>query len=1283
MSEIRAAVAPTAQLLPLLDVSPERFQSFCRDFVAEFPHIVECHQYGVSGNAQLGIDLVATTSGADTLCYQCRRVQTFDPGDLRKLATDVSYEANHYWAVIACRATRGVRDEEKKHETWTVWDVDDVSSMVRRLPQEKARRLVRTNFGGQWCRDFLGIEPFTAFLEPDDFFAPLVDSRKIFNHSFALVGRDEELEQLRRFVQDPEKLILVLPGRGGIGKSKLLQVVAREIGKSHAVLFAQLDVDITPEALGDLPLSDLVIVIDDAHRRKDLRLLFAYAVRTRTKLILSTRPQLLDELPSLASRHHIDPRELQILQQLAPLEHDDVERLAREVLGPDLQHIAHELAAVTRDCSLVTVVGGYLLREKRIPPSLLADDEAFRETALARFFDEIVEGAKPGSEERALRTLLEVIAALAPVQVRSKRFAEPTVALTGMEYGAVAEWCQRLERHGVLAARHDGLRIVPDLLSDYILGVACARPAAAGQGFVDRIVAAVEGFDPALLRNLAAVDWRVGGKKGEELQVLGGVWATIIEAFKNAPNSERLQMLRQLRDVGFFLPRQMLQLAKLALDSPATAAESGPFAAMVRTTHEDVLSQLPEAVRFTAYSPSTFDSTCDFLWRLANDARVREPHAALGEKSALSILIEIMAPGLRKPAWVHFKLMDRIDAWRKVAHAPAERRGIVRILGSLLAKTGEDHWSDDLKITIRTFALSPTYLRGLRDRTLEMIADSLEDPARIVVGEAVEALTHAVQPPVELAGLRLSEDDRTAWKPERLAALSHLERLAARTEDPVIGMQIRQAVEWYADEDYGGRDADIKDAATRVLKAISTALPVRIAHFVKNPWGNLRSRLRDEDQAEVQRQLAETATETVGTMAADAATILISDIIAGLGQLGLHPVPGHFLSALARANAVFAARMCEVVIEDDALPIAPYVHSLMLPLRQTNPDRYHELVERLLRSNAHRAASSVAAGYTWWIQEADYAERDLQNIRALSAMGSSVSAAAVDGLRNLAKHHPRVAAELAMAFDVWDDQARAEKLAEAFFDSEHALFDALSSEQLTACVLKLEAVPQLDGTHLGDFVDECGKRVPLAVLELLLRRLEREHREDGVRFTAIPFEPPELSLTEIVARTEYKQVLSRVRAAYMSEGAYDAPRLFSIAAVDMNDVAVGVLLEASGEHTDASSAFVASCMRGAACSNKILSDPTFVATVLDDAAAVGSATAEMMEDTLLRCAVPQTTTDALRNEIEARAATIRDGLPIAARARNLYDRIVNEIHRVNLASREPVEVDDEDDDGDA
>lgn len=1269
MSDPRPAVTPTAQLLPLLDLTPERFQSFCRDLISALPDIVECHQYGVSGNPQLGIDLVATTTSGDTVCHQCRRVQTFEPADLRKLVADVKYGASRYYAVIACRATSGVRNEEKNHEQWMVWDVDDVSAQVRRPPQEAARRLVLTNFGGRWCRDFLGIEPFTAFLLPDDFFAPLLDSRRIFSHSFRLVGRESELDEMRKFVEDPEKRILILPGRGGIGKSKLLQMFAEAAEATHTVLFAQLDIDITPEALSELPVSPLIIVVDDAHRREDVGLLIAYTVRRRAKLVLSTRPQLLDDLPSVAARHHIDPREMHVLPSLSPLPQQDVEKLAREVLGPNLQYLAHELAAVTRDCSLITVVGGYLLRERRVPPALLTNDDQFRETALAKFFDEIVEHAKPGSQERALRTLLEVIAALAPVQVWTDRFASPGTALTGMDYATVSEWCGRLERHGVLVARHDGLRIVPDLLSDYILGVACARPAAAGAGFVDRVVAAVKGFDTSLLRNLAAVDWRVGGKIGQELQVLGSVWQTVVDEFKNAPNSQRLQMLRQLRDVGFFLPRQMLELAKMAIDFPATAPESGRYAEMLRISHDEVLSLLPETVRFTTYNPTTFDSSCDFLWRLANDNRIHTPRSGVGEKGALVILSEAMAPSMRKPPWVHYKLMERVEAWLKIVETPSEHAGIVRIVESLLSKTGQDYYSedDDLKFTIRTFALSPNYLRQLRDRAIEIIAEALTHSQRTIAGAGVKALEDVARPPIAFGDLDLSDEDRTSWKPERLAAFEHLERLALRTTDPVIGVQIRQAIAWYADDD-SGQDEDIREAAKRVLAALHTELPDRVAHFVKNPWGNLRRRAREEEQAETARQMAQTAGELVAAMTPEDAVFSLNDIIAGLSEFGLHPVPGHFLSAIAQAGPEFAASMCDVISTDDHLLLAGYAESLLLPLRKSNQARFQKLLSQIVTLDARTTAAAVAAAYMWWVPGLEFSETDRNNIKLLWQMDAAVAVAALDSVRNLGKDHPRTAAELILTFDIAGEQQRAEKLAAAFCDPEHILLDALSADELTTCVMKLETVPRLDGTSIGKFIEECGKRLPLAVLDLFARRIERED-EDLIRYTAIPFDAPNIVLSDdTVARPEYKQLLTRIRNDYSSGRAYHAPQLFAIAAADMNATAVAFLREASAERTDTATTFVASCLRGAAARALIMANTEFVTALLSDAAAVGSDTLEVMEDTLLRCVIPRTTSKELRVVVERQASEARDRLPITSRGRNLYDRIVAEVQRINLAS---------------
>lgn len=1266
---IPSSVRPTEQLLPLLSVIPERFQSFCRDLVAALPDIVECHQWGVQGDPQGGIDLVATTTSGNTVSHQCRRVQKFGPAKFRTLVQTVSNEASHYYLLLACRATDAVRKEEKKHVRWTVWDVDDISAKVRELQQEVARRIVRNNFGGRCCQDFLGLQPFNAFLLADEFFAPMLDVQKIFNHCFGLVGRAEELQRLQAFVEDKEKLIFVLAGRGGIGKSKVLRVFAQRAEQSHAVYFAQLDVDITTDALGELQVSNAIIVVDDAHRRKDLGLLFAYAARTRTKLVLSTRPQLRDELPSLASRHHIDVHEIIIPDALGPLTRDDMEALAREVLGPELQQFATGLAAVTKDCPLITVVGGRLLRDKRVLPSLLTNDDEFREAALAKFFDEIVENARPGSEEDAVRKLLEVIAALAPVNPASRRFVSALGVVTAMDHETATAWCERFERHGVFARRHEGLRIVPDLLSDYVLGVACERPAVNGQTFVERVVTAVGGFDSALLRNLAAVDWRVGRKTGEELQVLGKVWQSVIAAFKAAPNSERRVMLRDLKEVGYFIPKQMLQLAKLAFDFPATAGEVGPFAAMMSTTHEDVIADLPETVGYTTHDPSTFDSACDFLWRLANDTRIGEPRLGLGEKGALSILQEIMAPGLRKPPGVHRKLMERVEAWQKVAQTPAEWIGIVRIVEVLFPKTLEDTSDDDMTITIRWFAIPARFLRDLRDRAIAITIAALENADRAVVGAAVKALKKAVEPPESLGGLTITDGIRAEWRPERIAALQHLECLAKRTEDPVIGVQIREAVEWYADKESG--EEDVRVVAQQVLAAIPDNLPNRVARFVKNPWGALRR--RRDNQKEAARLVEATAREVAAELRPPAAVLLLDDIVSGLAALGLYPSPGHLLSVITRAKPDFAVSMCQTIFAADALALARYVDSLLMPLRQLDEKRFHYLITDAVRQGACRSLESVVSAYALWVGEGGFSESDFESVQLLFAMGGDIATAGINMLPKIAKERPRLAADLLLAIDLAGEQARAESMAAAFDDPEETLFSLLDNRELGACVMKLVDLPQLDGTHLGEFMEECGTRVPLAVIELLAQRIENEDG-DGLRYASLPMDLPTLVLSEEDAVSEaYKSLLRRIEEDYLSGRRYDAQRLLALVAADMNTTAVAFLRAASARRTESALSFVAICLRGEACRRLILSDATFAEQLLGDAAAVSHDRYRDVEGALFSCLVPRMTTELLRQDLLMLATAARDGLPIGSRARDLYDRAVNEIQRIERAADVPDE----------
>lgn len=1276
-------VRPTQQLLPLLAITPEQFQSFCRDLVKELPGIVECHQYGVQGDPQRGIDLVATTNTGETIAHQCRRVQRFSPGDLRDIVANATFEASHYYVLLACRATAGVCDEAKKHPRWTVWDVDQISAKVRALSQETARRIVRTTIGAQWCRDFLGLQPFTAFLAPDDFFRPLVDPLKIFNHSCALVGRTNELAALEVFLAAPDKLVFVLSGRGGIGKSKVLQVFAERAATSHAIYFVLPDVAITLDSLNELPRSMTALIIEDAHRRDDLGVLLTYAARTRTKLVLATRPQLREAIPSLAASRAVDLSEIVSPEPMEPLGQQDTEAIAADVLGPGLRHLASALATATKDCPLITVVGGRLLRDQRVPPALLANDTQFREAALAKFFDEIVEHAAPGSDDSNVRRVLEVVAALAPVNPHSQRFASAVKAVSTLDTEPATELCMQLERHGVLARRDDGLRIVPDLLSDYVLGVACERPAANGETFVHKIVGAVQIFDPALLRNLAAVDWRVGKKTGQELRVLGDVWDSVVSAFKAASHSDRRQMLRNLKEVGVFLPKQMLDLARFTLAFPSSTSDvAGPFGRAVHTSHEDVIAELPEVVRYTAFSPSTFDEACDLLWQLANDDRLRAHQPTLGGKSPVAILQSIMGYryGHRERPWVHEKLMKRLQLWLKVARTDAEWLGILSIAQVLFGKTlMDDIAADPPRIALISFTIDPDLAREPREAAIEIAALALEHPSRIVVGAGVKALAKEVEPPHQIGGLVISDELIARWRGERLGALGHLETLAKRNTDPVIGVLLQRTIEWYAEDHVGGQEDDVRAAAKRVLAALPNRLLDRVADAVANPWGN-RRQLRDDEAEQWRRRIDETAREFVESVAPPDAIPLLNDHIDGLNRLELRPVPDYLAAAVARVDTSYTVQLCHELLAAGEIHLASYANSIFWSLRSTDPDRFHELIREAVANGKLTAAKSLVSTYGSWIGDESFTAEDLASLQQLHAMHMEVAVAGLSALPRLAKQHPRLASELVLAIDLAADQQRAAAMAAGLLRSNGELLDALSDDELERCVQKLAPVPQLEDPDITEMLKVCATRVPLAILEMFADRIEIEERAEDFRYTAIPIHVPDIVLAgEITASERYIAFLRRIDRDYQSGLGYRAPRLFALFAGNISKSAVAFLRECSARRTDSALMFVANCLRGSACRTLILDDPAFAQQILADAAAVGHEVLEIVRSALFSCTVPRAPTDQMRSEIHTKAEVARDTLPIGERARDFYQEVVSKIQRIDLAAQAYNETDPEDD----
>ncbi|MGA8810073.1 MAG: hypothetical protein WB973_19565 [Thermoanaerobaculia bacterium] len=718
------------------------------------------------------------------------------------------------------------------------------------------------------------------------------------------------------------------------------------------------------------------------------------------------------------------------------------------------------------------------------------------------------------------------------------------------------------------------------------------------------------------------------------------------------------------------MPNRMLALAKFALAFPSSTGEvAGPFGWAVHTSHEDVVAELPEVVRCTTSNPSTFDEACDFLWQLASDHRIQSPQPTSGEKSPIAILRGIMGYGYggRKPQWVHEKLMERLQVWLKVARTDAEWIGILSIAEVLFGKTSMDNISDDdLRITIISFAINPQFARQPRQAAIAIAASALEHPSRMVVGAGVKALVKEVEPPHSLGGLVISDEQLAAWRDERLAALDHLEALAKRNADPVIGVLLDGAIEWYAEDDVGGQEHEVRTRAKRALAALRDELPDRIARAVRNPWSS-RRRLRDEEAAEeTRRRIEETARELIGSVMPSDAMRLLNDFVEGLSRLELHPSPGHFVAAVARVDADHTAQLCHELIAAGEIHLASYANSLFWPLRSSDPDRFHKLISELVAEGKLTAAKSLISTYGWWVGDEAFTAEDLVSLRRLHEMHMDVAVVGLSALPRVAKQHPRLAAGLLLAVDLAADQHRAAAMAEAFFGSGHELFDALTDEELEQCIGKLAPIPQLDDPHITEMMKGCIGRVPLAVLEMFADRIEREERGGDFRYTALPIYETEIVLSEELTTSErYIALLRRIDHDYQSGLSYDAPRFFVLAAGNMNETAVTFLRECSGRRTDSALTFVANCLRGSACRTLTLRDTAFTTQLLADAAAVNPELLDAVESALLSCAVPRTTTDQLRAEIRTHAEAARDTLPIGERARDFYQKVVTEIQRLD------------------
>ena len=280
--------------------------------------------------------------------------------------------------------------------------------------------------------------------------------------------------------------------------------------------------------------------------------------------------------------------------------------------------------------------------------------EDFRLTVFSRFYEEL-KLSGPNFAIDPPRKLLQVVAAIGPVHSTSEQFLQCVEAFLGCSSNDIHATLDALAAYGVVTPRTEPVRIVPDVLSDYVLETACVGPSGLSTGYADLIFAAFgDEFFRRLMQNLAELDWRLV-RVGRGLDLLQSVWNRIFARFRESDTHRRRKLLEDLKPAAVYQPAEILDLVHLARTEPLV---EGDIPRIYQVGRNYLLEVLPVLLEATAYHFEYTARAVDVLWELAAE----EEEAKSSDASAKGTLERLAS--YQRYKWPAFNFAMLLQAIR-------------------------------------------------------------------------------------------------------------------------------------------------------------------------------------------------------------------------------------------------------------------------------------------------------------------------------------------------------------------------------------------------------------------------------------------------------------------------------------------------------------------------------------------------------------------------------------------------------------------------------------------
>jgi len=819
-------VQPLLAELPLDELTEDRFEDFLTSLMGILFPTGKASRWGSRGHKQNGIDIIVVEKGKNIALGQCKRQKNFGPAAVEKAVKAVSIEADKKYLFLSRVASPKVREKINEYSGWELWDVNDISRFIQQTKyKDKAMRLVDIYFPG-YRELFLGFSRPSPWRLPEEYFSPTYYNHENFNHNWRMVGREVEIERLVSFVKQDEKIISYVVGPGGIGKTKLLKEISSRLSDIVEIRILPGDSQCHDSDFELLPIEDdLLIIIDDAHDVSSIGSLLSNILhhKSNIKIIIATRPYKLSFLKETTSKYELDP--LQI--SLEDLRFDEALSLAAEALNKTTSdRISRQLASLTTDCPLATVVGGNLIKKGDLDPAVLASDTNVRDCIMRGYHSALLNNAVDKDTQRGV---LKLVAALQPVRTNQDDVRDTISKILGKPYDELFEHLKSLERVGIIRRRGDSLRIVPDLLGDFILADAVYdKDGRHDTGYIQRIMPVLaESCVENLLINMSRVDSQLR-YQDKSIDLIDPILKEFRIRIEQADLVDRLRFVGILRKIGYFQPRCVLNITRWLIENPTDNFDISheSWRKIYPENYDAVLKEIPSAIKAAAVHEDTIEEAISQLWELSIYFSKLSP---LKYSLPLQALCDLAKFEDGKPIRFNECIIDFFSEF----FLNDQPLSPLDFLSSMFATEGYRFINAGGVFSFQPFILNPDSIMKTRQRVIDIAIDELGSCDLIRSSAAVKALIQAVKLPQSYFDKPVPLDELEKWIPNIVNTINRIsERISTLDVDPFVLVELGKLLR----RQRGSRSEEVCNAAKAAFLKIPKSPEYLFSLALRGEW---------------------------------------------------------------------------------------------------------------------------------------------------------------------------------------------------------------------------------------------------------------------------------------------------------------------------------------------------------------------------------------------------------------------------------------------------------------